>query len=200
VYHPKGNGALGYFEVTADVSQWTKAAFLNKVGKRTPSSCVSRRWLVSRIQVQARTSRCGTDSTTRQKRHRMVDNAVRKVLRAGEPITFRRVASVARVSTGWLYAQPDVKERITRLRGQPDGKAGPPPERASDASNDAVVRAVRQGVGTLDEERRRLLARVEQLKARVEVLYGDFYAKRAAMPSGSPSAAKTSRATTDGDR
>jgi catalase len=27
---------FGYFEVTADVTQWTKADFLNKVGKRTP--------------------------------------------------------------------------------------------------------------------------------------------------------------------
>src|SRR6202050_4307781 len=35
VYHVKGGGAFGYFEVTADVTQWTKAAFLNKVGKRT---------------------------------------------------------------------------------------------------------------------------------------------------------------------
>jgi catalase len=36
VYHVKGGGAFGYFEVTADVTQWTKAAFLDKVGKRTP--------------------------------------------------------------------------------------------------------------------------------------------------------------------
>ena len=36
VYHVKGGGAHGYFEVTADVSQWTKAAFLGEVGKRTP--------------------------------------------------------------------------------------------------------------------------------------------------------------------
>ena len=36
VYHVKGGGAFGYFEVTADVSEWTKAAFLNQVGKRTP--------------------------------------------------------------------------------------------------------------------------------------------------------------------
>ena len=36
VYHVKGGGAFGYFEVTADVTQWTKAAFLNQVGKRTP--------------------------------------------------------------------------------------------------------------------------------------------------------------------
>jgi catalase len=36
VYHVKGGGAFGYFEVTADVSQWTKAAFLSQIGKRTP--------------------------------------------------------------------------------------------------------------------------------------------------------------------
>ncbi len=36
MYHVKGGGAFGYFEVTADVKEWTKAAFLNKVGKRTP--------------------------------------------------------------------------------------------------------------------------------------------------------------------
>jgi catalase len=36
VVHAKGAGAFGYFEVTDDVSEWTKANFLNGVGKRTP--------------------------------------------------------------------------------------------------------------------------------------------------------------------
>jgi len=36
VVHAKGSGAHGFFEVTADVTQWTKASFLSKVGKRTP--------------------------------------------------------------------------------------------------------------------------------------------------------------------
>src|SRR5690348_11797676 len=36
VVHARGSGAFGYFEVTADVTRWTKASFLNKVGKRTP--------------------------------------------------------------------------------------------------------------------------------------------------------------------
>ena len=35
VVHAKGAGAYGYFEVTADVSEYTKAAFLAEVGKRT---------------------------------------------------------------------------------------------------------------------------------------------------------------------
>lgn len=36
VVHAKGAGAHGYFEVTHDVTRYTKAAFLNKIGKRTP--------------------------------------------------------------------------------------------------------------------------------------------------------------------
>jgi catalase len=36
VVHAKGSGAFGYFEVTADITPWTRAAFLNQIGKRTP--------------------------------------------------------------------------------------------------------------------------------------------------------------------
>ncbi|MEK6447877.1 catalase KatA [Priestia aryabhattai] len=36
VVHAKGAGAHGYFEVTNDVSAYTKAVFLSEVGKRTP--------------------------------------------------------------------------------------------------------------------------------------------------------------------
>lgn len=36
VVHAKGAGAHGYFEVTNDVTKWTKAKFLSEVGKRTP--------------------------------------------------------------------------------------------------------------------------------------------------------------------
>jgi catalase len=36
VVHAKGSGAHGFFEVTEDVTQWTRAKFLSQVGKRTP--------------------------------------------------------------------------------------------------------------------------------------------------------------------
>ncbi|MDA8324594.1 MAG: catalase [Nitrospiraceae bacterium] len=35
VVHAKGAGAHGYFEVTGDVTKWTRAKFLSEVGKRT---------------------------------------------------------------------------------------------------------------------------------------------------------------------
>src|SRR5258708_23359656 len=36
VVHAKGGGAHGLFEVTEDVTPWTKASFLSEIGKRTP--------------------------------------------------------------------------------------------------------------------------------------------------------------------
>jgi catalase len=36
VVHAKGSGAHGFFEVTEDVTEWTSASFLSKVGRRTP--------------------------------------------------------------------------------------------------------------------------------------------------------------------
>lgn len=35
VVHAKGAGAYGYFEVTHDVTRWTRAKFLSEIGKRT---------------------------------------------------------------------------------------------------------------------------------------------------------------------
>ncbi len=35
VVHARGSGAFGFFEVTKDVSKWTKAKFLNQIGKKT---------------------------------------------------------------------------------------------------------------------------------------------------------------------
>jgi catalase len=35
IVHARGSGAHGYFEVTADVSKWTRAKFLSELGKRT---------------------------------------------------------------------------------------------------------------------------------------------------------------------
>jgi catalase len=36
VVHAKGSGAHGFFEVTEDLTQFTKASFLGGVGRRTP--------------------------------------------------------------------------------------------------------------------------------------------------------------------
>jgi catalase len=75
VYHVKGGGAFGYFEVTADVTQWTKAAFLNKVGARR-CSCASR-LLPPTKAPPTRTATCAvspSSSTPRRATTNMVGN------------------------------------------------------------------------------------------------------------------------------
>ena len=42
--------------------------------------------------------------------------AIEDLDRAGQPITFTAVARAARVSRGWLYNQPDLRDAIIRLR------------------------------------------------------------------------------------
>ena len=68
------------------------------------------------------------------------------------------------------------------LRGQPAHKVSPTGERASDASKNAVVHAMRQRVTALDDQRQQLLARIQQLEERIEVLYGELYANRSKAP------------------
>ena len=55
VVHAKGTGAFGIFEVTHDVTKYTKAAIFNKVGKLTP--CVARFSTVIGEQGSADTER-----------------------------------------------------------------------------------------------------------------------------------------------
>ncbi len=113
-----------------------------------------------------------------QEAGRKVDDAIRRLLQTGEQITFRRVAICAGVSTGWLYAQAEVKERIMRMRGQSVRRLAARAESASDTSKNAMMRALRQQVELLGKQRKQLLARIKQLEERIEVLYGELYAER----------------------
>ena len=42
--------------------------------------------------------------------------ALRELDRTGAPVTFAAVAAKAGVSRSWLYAQPDIRDQIVRLR------------------------------------------------------------------------------------
>ncbi len=118
---------------------------------------------------------------------RKVDTAIHALVRGSEPITFRRVASMAGVSTAWLYAQPEIKERIVRLRSQDPSRPTPAvAERASEASKNAMLHALRQRVADLEQDRRDLLKKIQQLEERAEVLYGELYRDRLDRPQTDP--------------
>jgi hypothetical protein len=87
-------------------------------------------------------------------------------------INFKSVAEAAGISTAWLYAHPDIKERIAHLRGQQMLHVKPRPsvsvaERRSDASKDAIITH-------LKDRLKRVEAENKELRMQLEVAYGRF--------------------------
>ena len=61
VVHAKGGGAHGFFEVTGDVTPFTRASFLSQAASAPTSSPASRPWRASR----ASPTRCATRAASR---------------------------------------------------------------------------------------------------------------------------------------
>ena len=85
--------------------------------------------------------------------------ALRTLAADGAQVTFETVARTAAVSRSWLYAQPDIRAEIERLRStSPRASATPvaASQRASDASLRRRLEAATQRNRTLAEENRHL--------------------------------------------
>jgi hypothetical protein len=85
--------------------------------------------------------------------------ALRELGHAATPVTFETVARQAGVSRSWLYAQPDIRAEIQRLRDATAATpASPVParQRASDASLLARLKALQARNRELASENQRL--------------------------------------------
>lgn len=86
--------------------------------------------------------------------------ALRRLDAAGRTVSFDALAREAQVSRSWLYAQPDLRAEIERLRGQqcqqPARQAIPPRQHATDASLRARLELATQRVRELEADNRRL--------------------------------------------
>ena len=89
---------------------------------------------------------------------RRATNALQRLARRGEPVTFRRLAETAGVSRSWLYRQPQLRDEITRLRDTTTGRPGtlPAAERATTDSLRQQVRAYRDEITRLRTENQEL--------------------------------------------
>jgi uncharacterized protein DUF6262 len=98
------------------------------------------------------------------------EEAIALLLREQRPITFKGVAEVAQISTAWLYANEDIKERLIHLRLQQAPKAQiavPAREQASNASKDTMIAALQKRV-------KEQAAEIRELKRQLEVVYGQL--------------------------
>ena len=99
------------------------------------------------------------------------EEAIALLLREQRPINFKAVAETARISTAWLYADPDFKMRIIHLRTQQAPRTQvkiPPKEQASDASKDAMIAALKIRVHEQAEK-------IKELEKQLEAAYGSLY-------------------------
>jgi len=80
-------------------------------------------------------------------------NAIERLDRAGQPVTFSAVAAAAGVSRTWLYRNPGIRDLITRLRTQPPRPASTrAAQRATAASLRARLDAATQEINRLRAE------------------------------------------------
>ena len=96
--------------------------------------------------------------------------ALRRMGEAGQPISFDALAREAKVSRSWLYAQPDFRVEVERLRARQDPAPArdrlPDRQRASEAS-------LRQRLHIMSERNRQLEAENRQLRQALAVALGE---------------------------
>ena len=85
-------------------------------------------------------------------------NALQRMARRGEAVTFRQVAETAEVSRSWLYRQPQLREEINRLREASVSRPGnlPSAERATADSLRQQLRTYRDEISRLRTENQEL--------------------------------------------
>jgi hypothetical protein len=98
------------------------------------------------------------------------DQGLHKMIRTGEPITFRGLAHTAGVSLDFLYRTPEIRKRVEQLRAQQQ-TTPPPSAKRIDADHPSSV--IRTLTAQLAELRRRHRDEVSTLKQALEAAHGE---------------------------
>lgn len=95
------------------------------------------------------------------------EQAIRALVKRGEPITFQAVQREAGVSHAFLYNHPDLRARIEHLRARV--KPDPPTPTPADSESTLVLTLTAQ----IDQMRRRHRQEVQALRAALEQAHGE---------------------------
>ena len=97
---------------------------------------------------------------------RRAETAIARITNTAAPVTFDSVAREAGVSRSWLYAQPDLRTEIDRLRQRTPAATSPAPppdrRRASDASLLRRLEATTDRIRRLEQDNHDLKAALER--------------------------------------
>ena len=108
-------------------------------------------------------------------------DAIERLDRSGQPVTFSAVAAAAGVSRTWLYRNPSIRDLITRLRTEPSQPASTP------AAQRATAESLRARLNAAGQEISRLRAENATLREHAARHLGQQRTKeRGTPPRGSP--------------
>ena len=114
------------------------------------------------------------------------EQAIRRLIKRGEPVTFQAVGREAGVSHAFLYGHPDLRGRIEHLRAQ---HRPPRPEPATPGAQSTLVTALTNQVNHLKKQHRE---QVQALHAALERAHGENLDLRRELarrgPTGQPAA------------
>jgi len=94
------------------------------------------------------------------------DQAIRRLIRRGEPVTFQAVQREAGVSHAFLYGNPELRARIEQLRDQ----TRPRPVQPADNSENTLVLALTTQITNLKKQHR---DETQALRAALEQAHGE---------------------------
>ena len=95
------------------------------------------------------------------------DQAIRSLVRKGEPVTFQSVQREARVSHAFLYGNAELRGRIERLRDQARPKPPPP---SGTGNDNTIIQALTSQVTHLKKQNR---SETAALRAALEQAHGE---------------------------
>ncbi|WP_218681603.1 DUF6262 family protein [Rhodococcus qingshengii] len=105
------------------------------------------------------------------------DAALLALSNAGEPVTFAAVARRAKVSTDFLYNQPDLRTKINDLRTQRPHRRTTP-EQMTEPEQQSASSAVRALSAQLKDLKRRHAEEIGELRTALAVAHGENLALR----------------------
>jgi hypothetical protein len=110
--------------------------------------------------------------------------ALRKLIKSGDEINFRAVASAAGVSIDFLYRHPELRQRIEHLRSRQQKAPSPAVATPEPGHDDRGV------VVALTARLREARAEVAELKAQLAAAHGELLQLRRQLPQPLTSADK----------
>jgi hypothetical protein len=117
-----------------------------------------------RVAVLATAARAKSAAKTKA-----ADQAIRALIKRGEPISFQAVQREAGVSHAFLYNHPELRGRIELLRAQSRPAPAPAPA-STPASDDTLLLALTSQISQMKKRHRH---EVRELRAALEKAHGE---------------------------